>query len=680
VTLVQSGVELAGRYRLERLLGQGGMGEVWRALDLDLHRAVAVKVLSGSVHSEHALARLRREARITAQLSHPAIAVVHDIGVHEGDLFLVLELLQGRNLSVVMDERPGGLPIERVLDYGAQIADGLAAAHQAGVVHRDIKPGNVMLLDNGQVKICDFGIARLEGATAGLTRAGAAMGTVAYMPPEQLQGRTVDGRADLYALGCALFCLLTGRGPFPGTDWHAVALKHLTSPPPSVRSLRGDVPADLDAYLLTLLAKDPADRPADPAQVAKRLRTLKDRYSPRLAEARRLLAEVEHLAHSIEPSDGAVVLANGAQVFAIWDLAEAERLLGDAAQLGPPAFPRADDDDDYVMDQAARVRALALARAHPADAERLAHTITDRREQFDTLKTVAVTVARYDPAEAQRIARASSTDRHRQHEALGEVVMAIAEDDPHEAERLAGIVWYHHRDRVKAKAAMVLARQDPVDAERIARTIGAQSPARAFVKIAAALGERHPADADRLLSDVERSASAQGDAVADASLLAEAANLLASRDAAWAHRLLSKAEQAALRYSDPFHRACMLTDVAELTQWNPASAERMLNDAERFARTGSEPAWALRLIATALGQRDPDRARQLLADAEHAASTRGRVDELTKIAVVLAERDLADAERLANTIPDPMQRSWVLCSIAAALTGSSQSSDTPYHY
>ncbi|MFC4049000.1 DNA translocase FtsK [Actinomadura syzygii] len=269
---------------METLLGRGGMGEVWRGLDLSLERPVALKVLLPNWRDEsemvQAMGRFRREGRAAARLSHPAIAAVFDVGEEDGRPFLVLELLTGQDLREILKGQPGGLPIERILDYGAQVAEGLAAAHAAGVVHRDIKPANLMLLPSGQVKICDFGIARLQGATAGLSATGVRMGTFAYMAPEQAAGKSLDGRADLYAFGCTLFHMLTGRYVFPGDDLQAIVAQHLARPAPSPRALRPDTPADLDALVLALLAKTPEDRPADAAAVARELRRIGRLISP----------------------------------------------------------------------------------------------------------------------------------------------------------------------------------------------------------------------------------------------------------------------------------------------------------------------------------------------------------------------------------------------------------------
>ncbi|MFC5746909.1 serine/threonine-protein kinase, partial [Actinomadura rugatobispora] len=219
--MLVEGAVVADRYRVAELLGEGAMGQVWRGEDLRLDRPVAVKVLQphlmhGSLR-EQALARFEREGRAAARLAHRNIAVVHDVGEHDGLSYLVLEFLHGRDLKSLLRDHPGGLPIEDVLEYGAQAAEGLAAAHAAGIVHRDVKPANLMLSGDGTVKVCDFGIARLHGATTGLT-GDASIGTLAYMAPEQIMGQPVDHRADLYALGATVFQLLTGRHVFTGDD------------------------------------------------------------------------------------------------------------------------------------------------------------------------------------------------------------------------------------------------------------------------------------------------------------------------------------------------------------------------------------------------------------------------------------------------------------------------------
>ncbi|MEU1826631.1 protein kinase [Streptomyces abikoensis] len=258
---LQAGDELAGRYRLQQRLGHGAVGEVWQALDLTLDRRVAVKTLLTNQTDDHwqrALARFRREARAVARLNHRHIAAVHDLVEHQDPPFLVLELLAGPDLAAHLRDHPGGLPIDMVLEYGAQTAEGLAAAHAAGVIHRDIKPHNLILDGSGTVKICDFGIARLDGATVGLTLDGTILGTPAYMAPEQMNDKPVTHASDVYALGATLFHLLTGCLLFPDAGMYAAVFED----PPLPSSLRPAIPKTLDTYLLTLLAKDPSARPS----------------------------------------------------------------------------------------------------------------------------------------------------------------------------------------------------------------------------------------------------------------------------------------------------------------------------------------------------------------------------------------------------------------------------------
>ncbi|RSS61074.1 hypothetical protein EF912_07555 [Streptomyces sp. WAC07061] len=272
---MQPGAQLAGRYRLVERLGQGGIGEVWRAQDVELDRAVAVKVLLEFDASEELLRRFRREASIGARLQHPGITVVHDIGRHGDRLFMVMELLEGQDLSRLLARTPGvGLPLPQVLDLALQTAEALSAAHAQKVVHRDLKPGNLFLLADGRLKICDFGIARTADATGGLTVTGRVFGTPSYMAPEQWRGEHVDGSCDLYALGCVLYALLTGAPPFAGTEQAWVLMRmHLEEAPPALGAVRGDLPPALVELVDSLLAKEPGDRP-DALTVADRLRAL----------------------------------------------------------------------------------------------------------------------------------------------------------------------------------------------------------------------------------------------------------------------------------------------------------------------------------------------------------------------------------------------------------------------
>ncbi|TDC44734.1 serine/threonine protein kinase [Actinomadura sp. KC345] len=276
---MRSGLVLAGRYRLEDMLGRGGMGEVWRGVDQRLRRPVAVKILplSGAADGTE-VARFRREAENAATVNHPGVTTVFDIDEHtDGGLrlfFLVMELMQGRDLASVLTAHPAGLPVAQVTDWAVQILDALTAAHRQGVVHRDIKPANLFLTDDGRVKVCDFGISRLADATR-ITASGSAAGTPLYMAPEQIEGRDVDERTDLYALGCVLYHLLTGTTWVDtGSGVGSVLHQHLNRAPAPPRSLRPDIDDRLSALILELLAKRPGDRPKDAATVAGRLRAL----------------------------------------------------------------------------------------------------------------------------------------------------------------------------------------------------------------------------------------------------------------------------------------------------------------------------------------------------------------------------------------------------------------------
>ncbi|ARF70917.1 serine/threonine protein kinase [Kitasatospora albolonga] len=272
---------IQSRYRLLDLIGRGGMGEVWRARDESLGRLVAVKCLKpmGPQHDQAFTRilreRFRREARVAAALQHRGVTVVHDFGEHEGVLYLVMELLDGQNLSQLLEEnqqRP--LPVDHVVDIAEQVADALGYTHRQGIVHRDLKPANIMRLTDGTVKICDFGIARLGhdiGVTSRLTGTGIAMGTPHYMSPEQIGGKEVDHRSDLYSLGCVLYEIATGVPPFDLADPWAILVGHRDTPPEPPRTHRAELPGFFDRVVLDLLAKTPDERPADASDLRRRI-------------------------------------------------------------------------------------------------------------------------------------------------------------------------------------------------------------------------------------------------------------------------------------------------------------------------------------------------------------------------------------------------------------------------
>ncbi|MFE6056818.1 protein kinase [Kitasatospora sp. NPDC056446] len=258
------GRALNGRYELVEILGVGGMATVWRGVDRVLGRQVAVKVLNGGLADDPRFAeRFSREAQHAAMLVHPRIVMVFDSGVDQGTPFIVMELVSGRSLAALLAYQPT-LPVERAVGIAAAVCEALAVAHAAGLVHRDIKPGNIMITDDGGVKVVDFGIAR-AGSSSNLTQTASVLGTAAYLSPEQATASALDGRTDLYAVGCVLTEMLTGATPFTAETPVAIAFKHVSEQPlpPSVR--RPGLPPAVDAAVLRLLAKDPAGRPADAA-------------------------------------------------------------------------------------------------------------------------------------------------------------------------------------------------------------------------------------------------------------------------------------------------------------------------------------------------------------------------------------------------------------------------------
>jgi len=250
---------IGGRYELEKHVGSGGMSRVYRAHDRLLERTVALKILHEHYsQDDEYVERFRREARAVAQIAHPNVVTVIDRGEHEGRQFIVFEYIDGENLKQLV-AREGPLPAKQVIELGVQVASALASAHDRGVVHRDVKPQNVILSEDGMPKVTDFGIARSADIES-VTLTGTVMGTSEYLPPEQARGEPVDVRSDVYSLGAILYELCTGRVPYPGENPVSVAMRHLHEPVPSVRERRPDIPPRLDAAIRRAMAKDPAER------------------------------------------------------------------------------------------------------------------------------------------------------------------------------------------------------------------------------------------------------------------------------------------------------------------------------------------------------------------------------------------------------------------------------------
>jgi serine/threonine protein kinase len=295
--LSQEELVLSNRYRLERQLAAGGMGEVWEATDELLIRPVAVKLLRREYISDDAArSRFRAEARFAAALQHGGIAQVYDYGEQDDLAYLVMELVPGEPLSKIL-MRSRALSTEAALDLVSQAARALQVAHDAGIIHRDIKPGNLMVTGDGTVKITDFGIAR-NGQVSELTQAGMVMGTAHYVSPEQASGKDITSATDLYSLGVVAYECLAGRPPFDADSAVAIALKHVRETPPE---LPPEVPAPVRELVRQLLSKDPAGRPAGAQEVADRAYMIRESLTLGTA-----IAEFEEqLAHTPEAETGA---------------------------------------------------------------------------------------------------------------------------------------------------------------------------------------------------------------------------------------------------------------------------------------------------------------------------------------------------------------------------------------
>ena len=265
---------IADRYELKEIVGSGGMSSVYCAFDTLLERNVALKILHEQFGAdEDHVERFRREARAVAQLSHPNIVTVIDRGEEDGRQFIVFELIEGENLKELV-ARGGPLPVRRVLELGLEVGRALAFAHAQGLVHRDVKPQNVLLNGDGLAKVTGFGIVRSLDAV-GQTETGTVLGTSHYIAPEQARGERVDAHTDVYSFGVVLYELLTGDVPYPGDNFLTVAMKHVNEPVPSVLDRRPDTPLRLATLIERCMAKDPAERPASMDDVVSELESVR---------------------------------------------------------------------------------------------------------------------------------------------------------------------------------------------------------------------------------------------------------------------------------------------------------------------------------------------------------------------------------------------------------------------
>jgi eukaryotic-like serine/threonine-protein kinase len=288
----EAGLVLEGRYELTSLIATGGMGQVWKGRDQELERVVAIKVLREEYAGDEGfLKRFRAEARHTAALSHDGIAALYDYGELDGRAYIVMELCPGRPLSELIEENPGGLPEKRVVTLLIELARALDAAHSKGVVHRDVKPENVLVDEENDwaMKITDFGIARSKDQ-ARLTKTGLVMGTAQYLSPEQAMGKQATSLSDIYALGIVGYEMLVGRRPFTGSSQVEIAMAQVKQQPPELPEA---INADLRRLVMMMLAKAPANRPRSAAAVSRILEAVQRGVEPRFSTGAIPVSRVE---------------------------------------------------------------------------------------------------------------------------------------------------------------------------------------------------------------------------------------------------------------------------------------------------------------------------------------------------------------------------------------------------
>ena len=274
MTNLPSGELFAGRYEILEEVGRGGMGMVYRAIDRDLGEQVAVKTLRPELLRDPAqIERFKGEIRLTRHITDKHVVRTHDFGERDGLCYLTMEYVEGITVRELLDTR-GRLGVSPTLAIATQLAQSLVAAHGQGVIHRDIKPQNLLLDREGGLKVMDFGIARLAGGSHGLTEVGMTIGTPDYMSPEQMLGETVTERSDLYSVGVVLFECLTGRLPFVANSAVALIAKSLREAPPDPVSLNPEIPSPVSTLVLRLMAKVPEERPADAVELERLLAEL----------------------------------------------------------------------------------------------------------------------------------------------------------------------------------------------------------------------------------------------------------------------------------------------------------------------------------------------------------------------------------------------------------------------
>ncbi|MET9882419.1 protein kinase [Streptomyces sp. NPDC006430] len=627
------GDQLAGRYRLDRRLGQGGMGEVWRGHDLNLDRAVAVKVLLEAATNDEVVARFRREATIGARLQHPGITVVHDVGQQDGRLFIVMELLAGEDLATML-ARDGGLAVDLALDLAAQTAEALAAAHEQAVVHRDLKPANLFLLSGRRLKICDFGIAHSADATAGWTVTGRMFGTPAYMAPEQWRGERVGARCDLYALGCVLYALLSGAPPFgQGEGPYVLMRRHIEEAPLPLREVGAPVPPELDRLVLALLAKDPADRPESAEGVGKTLRGLPSLRGGGIGDG----PGPGYTPPDPEPESGR---EPGTRPEAGVDRTPASQPESGADRT--PA-PRPEAETDHAPGSGPEGRTGQAPGSRPeAGVEKAPGSGAEEAPAPGSGAEWAP-----EPASESGAGRAGEAGAGRAAEA-GTAQAADAGDGQAAGSMASGV-----REFVRGLLFEV---------EDALRELPVGDDARVEVlAVAADAAARFDADlAVRLLADAEHAAWAdgEGDGARVARLLTALARDTAAHAPARARRLLTDAQQALFTVSDPQREGPLRALAEELIKVAPEQAFEIAgyHFGGRPARSGLRAR-----IAAAVAAARPEEAERRLTVIQDPGQ---RATATYDMVLAVAPRDLDTALRMSERIGSAGARLLALCQVA----------------
>ncbi len=365
-----------GRYEVIGELGQGAMGVVYKARDPLIDRVVAIKTINLGLaldEKEEYEGRFYQEAKAAGRLNHPNIVTIYDVGKSGDVAYIAMEFLEGRELRDIMNDR-GALPVDQVLDVAAQVALGLAYAHEHGIVHRDVKPSNIMLVRDGHAKISDFGIARMA-SSAVRTQTGMVLGSPKYMSPEQVMGKEIDQRSDIFSLGVMLYEMLTGQAPFDGENVNAIMYQTLNVVPVQANSLNPDVPEMVNFILAKALSKGAEDRYQNAKDFAADLRTCRD-ILPR---------SVKQIDVSAPPVGGEKKLPDAMDVTGRIGISEDDIKVTSAVRLSP------------LFDSAAATMRLAALTATSEDVDELSKTFNMARPSAEEIRQSAPTVKAVRP-------------------------------------------------------------------------------------------------------------------------------------------------------------------------------------------------------------------------------------------------------------------------------------------